>query len=126
MENQGWLKLVIVGLVLSAMAGGYFLLSNRLVSKKSTKSQGEVVTETTPIPSQGISVLGQTATPSATPAATPIAVVTPTNPPAYTRIVQRTQSKIQTLPNTGIPVYLMGVGALSAMVVGVSLSKFPN
>lgn len=122
MENQGWLKLVVVGLVLSAMAGGYFLLSSRLVSKK---SQETPVSEITPEPSRDLSVLGQTATPSASPTTAPV-VARPTNPPAYTRIAQRTQTQVQTLPNTGVPVYLMGVGALSAMVVGVSLSKFPN
>lgn len=124
MENPGWLKLVVVGLVLSAMAGGYFLLSSRLVPTKSNKSQETSVSEDTPKPSQDLSVLGQVATPSVSPTTTPI-VVTPTNPPAYTRIAQRVQGRVETLPNTGVPVFLVGVGALSAMVVGLSLSKFP-
>lgn len=101
-----------VGLVLAALAIGYFLLSGSFVkSKPKTESLNEVVVETpTPRPSV-LGVNDRSATGS-----------------AYTRILNRTQaqSEIQTLPNTGFPVVLVVIFSASAIISGWGLRKFPH
>lgn len=112
MENSPWLKLITIGLVLAALAVGYFLLTGRLSSNSVTR------TKSSPSPS----VLGQNAQSSPAPATTP----SPSPSSAYERIVDRSQGGVQTLPKTGFPVELAVVFSISAIVSGLSLRKFPH
>ncbi len=106
MENSRWLGLITIGLVIAALAVGYFLLTGKLSTNKSTISQAS------PTPS----VLGQNV--QTTPAPTPMS--------AYNRIVSRNQGKVQTLPKTGFPVELAVVFSASAMISGWGLRKYPK
>ena len=105
MQDNIWLRLITVGLVLAALAVGYFLLSGRLTSKQAGPTANPEPT-----------VLGQNAkvTPSPSPAS------------AYTRIAERSQANVQTLPNTGFPALLAVVFSVSAIISGWSLRKFPH
>ncbi len=117
MEDNKWLRLISVGLVLAAMAVGYFLLSNRFFSAKTTRApQQNTQTQqaTTSAQAPGSPVLGET---SASPQ--------PSNSPAYARIVGRSQTDVQTLPNTGAPLFLIGILASSALAAGLGLRRFP-
>lgn len=107
MNDPRWLRFITIGLVLAAVAVGYFLLSGRL-SPSSTRTQAS------PTPS----VLGQNAQASPSPSPTPAS--------AYSRIVDRTQSGTQTLPNTGFPVGLAAVFSISIMISGWGLRRFPK
>lgn len=99
-----------IGLVLAAVAVGYFLLSGRLSPGSITRTQAS------PAPT----VLGENAqtTPTPTPSPTPGA--------AYNAISDRAQGGTQTLPNTGFPVGLAAVFSLSGVIVGWGLRKFPH
>ncbi len=110
MDSPRWLRLITIGLVLAALATGYFLLSGRLASNSATKTQAS------PTPS----VLGQNAqpAPSSGPSATPAS--------AYSRIVDRSQSGAQTLPKTGFPVGLAVAFSVSAIISGWGLRRFPR
>jgi len=123
-ESNRWLRLITVGLVLSALAVGYFLLSGRLTSNSFVKTKSQesktvpsafpeaVEVNSSPAPS----VLGLNSTPS------PL----PSNTSAYTRIVNRTQGGVQTLPRTGFPITLAVIFSASAMISGWGLKKFPH
>ncbi|MBI2334373.1 hypothetical protein HYU96_01095 [Candidatus Daviesbacteria bacterium] len=102
METSPWLRLITIGLVLAALAVGYFLISGRFVSK------------------EGVSQ----ASPPATPTPSPTPLPTPQN--AYSRILERSQTQVQTLPNTGSPLILISIFSLSAIISGLGLRKFPN
>jgi hypothetical protein len=106
MEDSRWLRLVTIGLVLMALAVGYFLLSGKLFSNSTTKLQSQT--------NKAVSSPSPTASPSATPAS------------AYTRIAERSQGSVQTLPNTGFPVFLVSALSASVMIVGWGLKKFPH
>lgn len=117
MEDTRWLRLISVGLVLAAMAVGYFLLSNSFFSSKSTKVQTQNTQNQQATPSAQVSdqnVLGQVS-PS------PV----PSNSPAYARIVGRNQTQAEALPNTGAPLFLIGVLSVSALAAGLGLRRFP-
>ncbi len=119
MEDPRWLRLITIGLVLAALAVGYFLLSGRLASNSVKKTQASPT-----------SVLGQNTQP--TPTAIPTVVSTPSPVPsvvpnsAYNRIVNRTQGGVQTLPSTGFPVGLFGALSAAAAVAGWGLRRFPH
>ena len=111
MEDQRWLRLITIGLVLAAAAFGYFLISGRFAAKPA-KTEPEVIeTVESPVPSE---VLGEGTQ------------VQPTTPPAYTRIVERTKGGVQTLPKTGSPTFLIGTLSLGILVAGLGLRKFPH
>lgn len=115
MEDNIWLRLITVGLVLTALAVGYFLLSGRLTSNSANKIKSQTnqaVSSPTPIPT----VLGQNN--QVSPSSTPVS--------AYTRIAERSQGNIQTLPNTGFPVFLALSFSVSAIISGWGLRKFPH
>lgn len=114
MEDPRWLRLVTIGLVLSALAVGYFLLTGRLSPSSTTKTQTQI--------NKAVSSPTPTVVPSVTPPPSP----TPTPASAYSRIVDRSQSQVQTLPKTGFPVGLAIVFSVSAMISGLSLRKFPH
>lgn len=110
MEDPKWLRLITIGLILAALAIGYFLLTGGLV-KKSSKPQTQTAVSTPSPAIRGDSII------------VPEATATPS---AYTRIVDRAQGGVRTLPATGVPVGLMLLFASSAMVVGFSLRKYPH
>lgn len=105
MDDPRILRVITVGLVLASLAVGYFLLTGGLSPKKPK-------TQSTP-----------------TPAALPVATIQPqqtATPSAYSRIAERSQEGVQTLPNTGFSVGLAVIFSVSAIVSGLSLRKFPN
>lgn len=108
MDDPRWLRFIMIGLVLAALAVGYFLLTGKLSTSKITKES--------PPPS----VLGQNAQTTPAPAASP----SPAS--AYSRIVNRTQGGVQVLPNTGFPIGLAVVFSISAIISGWGLRKFPH
>ena len=109
MDDPRWLRLITIGLVLAALAVGYFLLTGRLSSNNATKTQSQV----NRVVSSPSSVLGQNAQPSPSPTS------------AYERIVNRTKGEVQTLPKTGFPIGLAAVFSISAIISGWSLRKYP-
>src|SRR5688500_1407617 len=93
MDDPKWIRLVTIGLVLSAIAVGYFLLSGRFASN-TTKTQGQI-SKASPTPSASPRILGAVQpSPSATAS-------------AYNRIAERTQSGVSTLPATGSPIIVV-------------------
>lgn len=114
-ESNRWLRLITVGLVLSALAVGYFLLSGRLTSNSSVKLKTE---GTEVVASAAPAALGVTSSPTPSPL--------PSSASAYTRIANRTQGGVQTLPRTGFPVTLAVIFSASAMISGWGLKKFPK
>lgn len=109
MEDGKWLRLVTIGLVLAAIAVGYFLIAQRFTGTKTkvSESKSEMVA-TVPTPS----VLG-TDTGQDTKS-------------AYQRIAERTRNGTQALPATGFPAVLIGILAASAAIAGFGLRKFPH
>lgn len=105
MEDSRWLRLLTVGLVLAALAVGYFLFTGRFSANSATRKVTQVsqVTSATPAPSFS---------PLPTPAS------------AYNRIVARTQT--QTLPRTGFPLDLAAILSVSVMISGWGLRRFPK
>lgn len=114
MDDPRWIRLVTIGLILAAVAVGYFLISGRLFTNSTTLTQDVSVVGS---PSPSPSVLGQdTATVSPS----------PTSKSAYNTIAQRAQGGAQTLPNTGFPVVSAGFFSAAAIAIGLGLKKFPN
>lgn len=101
MEDPKWFRMITIGLVLVALSVGYFLLTGGFSVSKSKK----VVESPAPNP---------TSTPSPTPQS------------AYNAIVNRTQSGVQTLPNTGFPASMLVVFSAGAVVAGWGLRRFPH
>lgn len=118
MDDPRWLRLITIGLVLAAMAGGYFLIAGKFSTNRTGKPQTQVtkVVEQTTQPTSQPQVLGQDAS--------PVPVASPQS--AYSRIVNRTQGGVQTLPKTGFPVGLLGVISILAIIAGLGLRKFPD
>ncbi len=120
MEDSRWFRLIIIGLILAALAVGYFLLSGRLVSNSVVKTTSQT-TNVSGIPgvTPSASVLGQNAkiVPNPSPKATPTS--------AYERIASRNQ-QVQTLPKTGFPEILAGIFSIGVMISGLGLRKFPK
>jgi len=110
MENSRWFGVITVGLVIAALAVGYFLLTGKL----STKS-GNAQISPTP------AVLGQNEQIN-----TPASIAKPTPISAYNMIVERNKGKVTMLPKTGFPIELAMVFSASAMTIGWGLRKFPH
>lgn len=110
MESSPWLRLITIGLVLAALAVGYFLISGRFASDRSAKPQTQEEQQV-----EGVT--------QASPQATTEPGVSPN---AYSRIVDRNKSAVATLPQTGSPLLLIGIVSLSAIISGWGLKKFPN
>lgn len=129
MEDPRWLKLITIGLVLAALAVGYFLISGRFASnsiKKIPASTNQTVSSASPSASTP-TILGQTTQTSSK----TISSVTPSPSPitAFNRIVNRNQnevSTIQELPKTGFPVGLVAMLSISAIISGWGLRKYPH
>lgn len=118
MEDSRWLRLITIGLVLAALAVGYFLFTSRFASD--TSKPGSEVSQATPSPTSTASpsVLGQ-------------AIASPSSASAYARIASRSQQgngsvATTTLPRTGFPAGLAIILAVSTMVSGWGLRKFPH
>lgn len=111
MDDPRWLRMITIGLVLAALAVGYFLFTGGLTSN-STQKVTNKVTQT-----------------SSTPAPVPVLTITPQStatPSAYTRLSQRAQGGVQTLPNTGFPAGLVFVFSTGALISGWGLRKYPH
>lgn len=123
MDDPRWLKLITVGLILAALAVGYFLLSGRLISNSSVQKvskTNEIVANASPSATPTASVLGQNV--QVAPTFSP----KPTPKSAYEKIVSRTQSNVQVLPKTGFPQIMAGIFSIGVMVVGLGLRRFPH
>ncbi|MBI2086432.1 hypothetical protein HYT74_03760 [Candidatus Daviesbacteria bacterium] len=115
MGDSRWLRVITVGLFLASLAVAYFLLTGRLTSRITPKTQSQISTATA-VPRA--SVLGQD---------TPIPVSSDSAPlSAYDRIAERTQGGIQTLPRTGFTAGWVIIFSVSAIISGLGLRKFPN
>ncbi len=120
MDDPRWLRLVTIGLVLAALAVGYFLLTGKIFSPR-TSTQSPISGGTpaaTASPSAAPSTLGQNTQSSPVPTSTPTS--------AYQTIANRTRGETQTLPNTGFPAGLILIFSAGAVISGWSLRKFPN
>lgn len=123
MEDPRWLRLITTGLILAALAVGYFLLSGRLGSNTvtRTKPQATQVPSISPSPFFSPNPLPS---PSPSPVSSPGA--TPASGSAYNAIVDRSKGGVQSLPNTGFPVGLAVVFSISVIISGWGLRKFPK
>ncbi|MCR4305922.1 MAG: hypothetical protein NUV73_02460 [Candidatus Daviesbacteria bacterium] len=123
MDDPKWLKLVVIGLVLAALATGYFLLSGRLTSNQAAKPGSQVskgVPVASPVASSSPAVLGQNAQGSPVPVSSSVPVS------AYSALVNRNGGGVENLPNTGSPVILISALAVSTMLVGWGLRRYPR
>ena len=121
MDDPRWLRLITIGLVLAALAVGYFLLAGGFSVGKSKIAQTSGTQQInklqqSPLPKPNTIPLPATASASDHQNASS----------AYTRIVNRTQATTQTLPKTGFPIGLAVIFSASAVVSGLGLRKFPN
>lgn len=110
MDDTTRLRLIIIGLILASIAGGYFIYSQKIKAKPKTTP---VVTLNQPVQQ-----IQPVITP--TPAATPVIL----EQAAQGQNLPTTG--VSTLPTTGIPTYLWASFALSVGVIGWSLKKFPE
>lgn len=119
MDDPRILRVITVGLVLAVLAVVYFLFTGGFSVSKSKVTQVNIAVQspapTVVNPSVQPSVLGQQATqPSPTPTS------------AYNAITKRNQQATKALPSTGFPIELAVVFSFSALVIGLSLRKFPK
>lgn len=112
MDDPRVLRIITVGLVLAALAVGYFLLTGGFAvkSKKVQNSVNKVVVES-PSPS---SVAGVSVQPTAAPSQS-----------AFDRIAARSQTNVSNLPKTGFPAGVAVVFSVGTLVSGWSLRKYP-
>lgn len=123
MEQSVFLRVAIISLFLIVVAAGYFFLTGKFLTgsiKLPTLFSQKVQVQPTPQQVLGENTQVQTSTPSADldQSAKPSS--------AYTRIAQRSQGSIETLPKTGSPLFLIATILLSFTVTGWGLRKFPN
>lgn len=133
MDDPKWLRLVTVGLVLAALAVGYFLLTGRMTSNSTPKTSNQISKASpsatvAPAASQTPAVLGQNNRVSPSPA---VVVVSPSPSPlsAFDTIANRTkggQIVQKSLPNTGFSTGLIAALSASAVIVGWGLHRFPH
>ncbi len=111
MDNPRWLRIIIIGLILAALAITYYLLTGAFSLKGKSSNLTNNTQQTIPAPS-----------------VVPTPSVIPTSAPktAFDRITERNQKQVQNLPNTGFPEMLAGMLLISVMTVGLGLRKFPN
>ncbi len=123
MQDSGWLRLVTVGLILAALAIGYFLLGGKFISGNT---------------SQKVSQTNKTmasASPSAIPAAAvlgPNVQTVPNSSPKTASIsvdekaTSRNQNQVKILPKTGFPEVMVGIFSIGIMITGLGLRRFPH
>lgn len=115
MDDPRVLRIITVGLVLAALAVGYFLLTGGFKAKKVQTATTQVEQVNTavesPVPSD---VGGASVQPASSPAQS-----------AYDTLANRSQSSVQTLPNTSFPTGVIVIFSVGALVSGWSLRKYP-
>lgn len=119
MEDTGRLKLIIVGLLLAAIAGGYLFFSGKIANKTVTGNQTAgnkttLVKQISPSPTPILIILS----PNPTPATLGVTTTTKGGQPV--------DSSIKTLPSTGAPLGLIAIASATASMAGWFLRKFPN
>lgn len=116
MDDPIWLRVITVGLVLAALAVGYFLLTGRFSSNKTVKTNNQVLNQVSPTPVPTMipktnnapnSILGQNSQ---------------VTPPA----MAAARNNVNTLPRTGFSVVLLGIISTGVMISGLGLRKFPD
>ena len=123
MDDPRLLRIILFGLVLAALTVGYLIFTGRFVRSQQIKTQTQVAISTpTPTITTLVNRLAVNSTPSPVPSASGRQIASS----AYTRIVDRTQNKVTTLPKTGLPAVLLSVVSLSAIISGWFLRKFPE
>lgn len=123
MDDPRWLRVITVGLVLAALAVGYYIVTGAFSIKKTTPQTQ--VNKTVQDNSNPTLLPSANTTPSVEPSPKP-GSQPKTTTSAYDRIVARNQAQIQTLPKTGIPAGLIVLLSTSVMTVGLGLRKFPH
>lgn len=113
MEDQKWLRLVTIGLVLAAIAVGYFLIAQRFSSSKVSQAQPSVLSTTSSTPQPIVSM-------------SPLPSVPQSSQSAFQKVAERNQASVKTLPATGFPYFMSGVFALGLLFAGWGLRKYPN
>ncbi len=108
MDDSSRLKLIILGLVLAAIAGGYLFFSGRFASKTNNK-----IVQATPAPSMPPLVF-------TTPTPTPRALVQASTLP----VSGVSGTNVNNLPKTGIPMDLLGSIGAAGIVIGYALKRF--
>lgn len=111
MDDPRLLRIITVGLVLAALAVGYVLLTGGFKAKKVQTPIAQVVES--PVPSD---VVGASVQPTQS--------LVPSQS-VYDRLAQRSQSNVQTLPNTSFPTGVIVIFSVGALVSGWSLRKYP-
>ena len=121
MEDPRWLRLVTVGLVLAALAVGYFLLTGRFNLNNQTKPNNQVINQGSPTPSP---IISETAVPGdgTVPNATPPAVGIGSSPVA----TPNPRSNVTILPRTGYHLIILGIISAGVMISGLGLRKYPH
>ena len=124
MENPRWLRFVIIGLVLAALAVGYFLFRGTFTQKTAVTKAPAVSNQATL--SESISV-----SPKPSVIAQNAQVASPSPKSAYDRIASRTTSQskggaVTVLPKTGFPAGLSAIFSISVMITGWGLRRFPK
>lgn len=143
MEDSRWLKLMTIGLVLAAVAVGYFLFNSRFASNTEKQQSQADQAVASPSPSSSPnptatsspSVLGQNAQAGLRITSGP----TPTPASAFNRIVSRNQGNqgsgvtqnsdsqlLTTLPRTGFPIESAIAFSIAAAISGWGLRRFPH
>ncbi|OGE64903.1 hypothetical protein A3I48_01825 [Candidatus Daviesbacteria bacterium RIFCSPLOWO2_02_FULL_36_7] len=118
MEDSKWFRLLTIGLVLAALAVGYFLFTGKFSSNSATRRVAQVVASPSP------SITPASPVPTSTPKVSPTPSATPSS--AYNTIANRTKGGVQTLPRTGFPLDLTAILSVSVMISGWGLRKFPH
>lgn len=117
MDDPRVLRIITVGLVLAALAVGYFLLTGGFKAKKAQTEITQVEQVNTvaesPVPSD---VVGESIQSASSPA--PVQS-------AYDTLANRSQSNVQTLPKTSFPTGVVVIFSAGALVSGWSLRKYP-
>ncbi len=125
MEDPRWLRLVTVGLVLAALAVGYFLLTGRFSSSNQAKPNKAVINQVnpTPIPVASETTMRGENTPNPTPLDAGLGAY-PTASPSAAAPYPR--GNVTTLPRTGDLQLILVIISTGIMVSGLSLRKFPH
>lgn len=123
MDDPKWLRVITVGLILAALAVGYYIVTGAFSIRKTTPQTQ--VSKTVQSNSNPTLLPSANTTPSIAPSPKP-SNQPQTTMSAYDRIVARNQNEIQTLPKTGVPAGLIVLLSTSVMISGLGLRKFPH
>lgn len=142
MEGSRWLTILLIGLMLSGAVVGYFLIRNTFMQNGQAQPQVAQTPQATPSTPQSTPedfILGQQTPPTTPPPqpsprptakpASSFAQISPTPASAISQLTNRAQAgvqKTQTLPNTGVPLFLSGTLSILAIIIGFRLRKYPN